>query len=126
MPTFGRGLYSSPGLVPLIAGISLLSLSMMLVFKVLKENEISLLPGKIVLLAKSIETHRFVIISLATMVYILLLDITSIHFIILTTLFLLVLFIYFKVKIVLSTILAIVTASVIYGFFTQVFTIPMP
>ena len=126
MPNFGEAIYSRPGFVPLITGIALLGLSVMLVLKALKENKISLLPGEMVLLAKSIETHRFVIISLATMVYILLLDITSIHFIILTTLFLWFLFIYFKVKVVVSTILAIVTASVIYGFFTQVFTIPMP
>ncbi|MBW2631997.1 MAG: tripartite tricarboxylate transporter TctB family protein [Deltaproteobacteria bacterium] len=126
MPTFGEALYSRPGLVPLITSISLLGLSIMLVFKALKENRISLLPREIESLIKSKEAHRFVIISLATLVYILLLDITTVHFIILTTLFLWFLFIYFKVKIVVSTVLAIVTASVIYGFFTQVFTIPMP
>ena len=126
MPTFGEAIYSRPGTVPLIMGIALLGLSIMLVCKALKENDISLLSGEIVSLVKFKEAHRFVIISFATLVYILLLDITSLHFIILTTLFLWFLFIYFKVKIVMSTILALVTASVIYGFFTQVFTIPMP
>ena len=126
MPKFGEALYSRPGMVPLLAGASLLLLSVLLIYKALKENKISLLPGAIASLIKFKEAHRFVVISLASLVYILLLDITSVHFIILTTLYLWGLFIYFRVKIVKSTILAIVTASLIYGFFTQVFTIPMP
>lgn len=126
MPAYGETIYARPGTVPLIVGTALLFLSIMLIVKCLKENKISLLWGEIIELAKFNEAHRFIVITITTLIYIAVLDSTNIHFIILTAIFLWVLFVYFKVSLLVSTILSIVTAAAIYGFFTQIFTVPMP
>ena len=126
MPDYGEAIYARPGTVPMIVGIALLVLSIMLIVKSLRENEFALLGGKIIELAKFRDAHRFLVLTIATMFYIGLLDMTNIHFVILTAIFLLVVFIFFKVRIVVSVILSIVTAAAIYGFFTRVFTVPMP
>ena len=126
MPAYGEAIYARPGIVPLIVGTALLVLSIMLIVKTLKKNKFSLLWGKLIELAKFTDAHRFMVLTIATMVYIALLDMTNIHFIILTAVFLWVVFVYFKVRLLTSTILSIVTAAAIYGFFTHVFTVPMP
>lgn len=126
MPTYGEAIYARPGIVPLIVGTALMVLSIMLIVKSLRENKFSLLGGKLIELAKFGDAHRFMALTIATMVYIALLDMTDLHFIILTAVYLWAVFVFFKVRMLISTILSIVTAAAIYGFFTHVFTVPMP
>jgi hypothetical protein len=126
MPAFGGAIYARPGIVPFIVGTALMVLSIVLIVKSLRENKFSFLWKKIVELAKSGNTHRFLVLTIATLVYVGLLDLTNLHFIIVTTVFLWGVFVFFKVRILMSTILSIVTAAAIYGFFTHVFTVPMP
>ena len=126
MPTYGESIYARPGTVPVIVGVSLLVLSILLIVKSLKEHKLALLWGKLVALSRFGDAHRFLALTVATLIYIALLDSTNIHFIILTAAFLWVSFVFFKVRLLVSTVLSIVTAAAIYGFFTHVFTVPMP
>jgi lysylphosphatidylglycerol synthetase-like protein (DUF2156 family) len=126
MPGYGAAVYARPGIVPLITGAALLGLSILLVVKSLQENTFASILKTITSVISLKEVRRFIIISLATLLYIALLDMTEIHFAILTAIFLWCLFVYFKVKIVTSTILALVLTGAIHAFFTYAFTIPMP
>jgi hypothetical protein len=126
MPTYNAAVYVRPGIVPFIVGVALLGMSITLIVKSIRENGISMLRAKAAELMENRDAYRFLVLSIATLVYIALLDMTNLHFIILTLVFLWVVYIYLKVSILMSTILSIVSSVAIYLFFTQVFNVPMP
>ncbi len=126
MPSFESAIYSRPGIVPLITGVALLGLSILLILKSIRANDFQSIFKKTISIIFLKEFHRFIIISLATLLYIAILDITEIHFVILTAIFLLFLFLYFKLGIIKSTILAALMTVIVYAFFSYAFTMPMP